>query len=350
MIDDRLEKHKSFWRREKLEYPLLSFTIGSELPTCRFEEGRRLAAQLEQENISLEPRDLNVKKFGEELQRQYEQLFSIDQDGFFTAEPFAGIPWMEAICGCDIYATKDSFWAYPRKKELDDIVIDQKWVDLYLDFCRILDEVGKGKFPVGQPILRGPCDVAGTLMGQSQFVLALADGDLSIRKTIESISKIFLYLVSKQLEIISPFAGGYSMGFYHIWCPDKCLWFQDDLTSLLNPRLCRNHLLDIYFNIASAVPITMFHLHPTSFFILDSLLEIEPLTAIEVNKDDGGPSIAEMVPIFKRILKKKCLVIWGKLDVKDISVIRQGLMPNPVFLHIVAENVENAKSLIIAAK
>jgi len=81
-------------------------------------------------------------------------------DNFFTATPFPGIPWMEAMLGCDVYSTESSFMAHATGENLEDVhlqnLIRVEWFDKYLEFTRMLQKLGNARFPVGQPIMRGP--------------------------------------------------------------------------------------------------------------------------------------------------------------------------------------------------
>ena len=91
---------------------------------------------------------------------------------------------------------------------------------------------------------------------------------------------------------------------------------------------------------------TAVHLHPASFFIIDELLKIDRLKAVEVNKDIGGPTVTEMIPIFKRILEKKNLIIWGDLDEPDIDVISGELPSRGIYLNPVVPDADRARALM----
>ena len=88
---------------------------------------------------------------------------------------------------------------------------------------------------------------------------------------------------------------------------------------------------------------TLCHLHPTSFFILDDLLQIEDLTTIEINKDIGGPSIEAMLPQFKKVLQTKRLLIWGDLDEDELDLLLEELSYEGLYLHIVTSTVDEAQ-------
>jgi len=72
------------------------------------------------EGKKITPSMLDVEAFLNDYERMYQDISSIGQDGFWVAEPFYGIPWMEAILGCEIYATKSSFVSKPWVKSLEE--------------------------------------------------------------------------------------------------------------------------------------------------------------------------------------------------------------------------------------
>jgi hypothetical protein len=135
------------------------------------------------------------------------------------------------------------------------------------------------------------------------------------------------------------------MGFYHLWCPGPCIWFQEDLAALISPKFYRKYIFELNARICQGYDYTLCHLHPTAFFILDDLLQIDALQVIQINKDIGGPSIEEMLPQFTNVLQTKRLVIWGDLDEAELEVILRELPYTGLYLHIVAETVARARQL-----
>ena len=91
---------------------------------------------------------------------------------------------------------------------------------------------------------------------------------------------------------------------------------------------------------------TAIHLHPSSFFIVDELLEMDQLKVIEINKDIGGPTIPETIELFQKIVETKNLIIWGELDEHDLETIRDQLPSRGVYIHLIAPSVDRANQLI----
>lgn len=343
---ERIERHLAFWNREEQEYPLVGFRIGSYFFSQNFKAAAALLAHPRQ----ITPGMILVEEYLADYERMYQESLATGQDAFWCAEPFTGIPWMEAILGCSIFSSEESFWAkaYADSPEsVGSLSLDRTntWFKKMEEFTAALAGQAHGRFPVGQPILRGPVDILGAIFGQDKLVYHLYDYPELMKKLALEATAVFLEVIAALLDQVPAFYGGYSLGFYPVWTPAKCIWFQEDLLALCSPAIYREFFLPCDRKICRAYPYTAVHLHPASFFILEDLLAIEELKAVEINKDVGGPTVREMLPELRRVLEKKCLIIWGALDEEDIAAIREGLPCRGVFLNIVVEDVKRAQEI-----
>lgn len=346
-IEEKIALHRAYWNRENTGRPLVSFRLGDYFFSTEFKAAKHLLV----EGKRITPDMLDVDLFMEDYERMYQEVAETGQDGFWVAEPFTGIPWMEAILGCEVYATKNSFISHPWAQSIDDLDkivfnTDNIWFKKYMEFVEKLNQLSKGRFPIGQPIMRGPSDMMGAVLGQTELVFALAEEPEKMKQLFLKITDIFLNVMKHQYNVISDFNGGYAIGFYHLWTPGKCIWYQEDLSALLSPAYYREFLKASNEKICEGYDYTAIHLHPASFFILDELMKIDKLKVIEVNKDVGGPSVKEMIPIFQKILTKKNIIIWGDLNEEDIDNIMQELPSKGIFLNVVAPTLERAKELM----
>ena len=139
------------------------------------------------------------------------------------------------------------------------------------------------------PIMRGPTDMLGALLGRQEMVMALVDSDpQEMHRLIERVTRAFLSVIEAQRRMTPPFYGGRALGFYHIWAPGKAIWFQDDLSAILSPKLYRQFFLDSARLILAGHDYTAVHLHPNSFFILDDLLSLENLKRSRSTRTSAG--------------------------------------------------------------
>lgn len=220
------------------------------------------------------------------------------------------------------------------------------WLEKFIEFTEKLVQMARGRFSAGQLIMRGSSDMMGALRGQRDFVLDFYDHPDEARVLLNTVMERFLQVMKQYQAKLKAFQGGYSLGVFNLWAPDRCILAQEDLSTLLNPEIYRRYLAEFDEKICSKYPYNAFHIHASSFFVLDDLLQIESIMAVELTKDVGGTSIEEMVPQFRKILRDKRLIIWGDLDHEDADVILRELPYEGLNLHIVTESTTRAAELM----
>ncbi len=347
-ISEKIKLHEAFWRKESVGRPLVTFHLADNF---FFSQHYKAAKSILVPGKKINPEMIDVDLFLSDYDRMFEDSCQVPQDGFWATQPFTGIPWMEAILGCDVYGTASSFVTKPFMKSIEETEKlrfdgNNPWLLKYIEFLKKIELLSNGRFPVGQPIMRGPSDMIGAVLGQNEMIYAFLDHPVEMKALCERVTEIYLKVIDCQYNEISDFHGGYSMGFYHLWSPGKCIWFQEDLSAVLSPSIYNEFLKSCAESICRDYDYTAIHLHPSSFFILDELMSIEGLKVIEINKDIEGPSVKEMLPVFRKVLSKKNLMVWGDLDEKDIECIAEQLPPEGIFLNIIAADVSRAQELV----
>jgi hypothetical protein len=73
----------------------------------------------------------------------------------------------------------------------------------------------------------------------------------------------------------------------------------------------REFLLPCDRRIAENFEHSMIHLHSAALHVVDDLLDVDPLTAIQVAFDPSGPSLEQLMPVFAKIMERKPLLILG---------------------------------------
>ncbi len=346
-VQEIIKIHKNFWEREPTAKPLYNFRIAEDFFFAAHFDGIQ---HLLIPGKEIFPEMLNVDQLLEDYENHFQENQKINQQAFWAAEPYTGVPWMEGILGCSVFASDKSFVSKPtgvKAEDIKEIKFDpqNEWYLKYIEFATKLTKFSDGRFPVAQPIMRGPTDMTGAILGQGEMLYAILRDKDMVKAIFEQVTDVFLEVIKGQYHAIENFHGGYSVGFYQVWAPGKVIWFQEDLTAILSPTLYRELLMGCAEKICRDYPYTAFHLHPSSFFIVDELLKVDGLKAIEVNKDIGGPSVKEMMGEFKKIIEKKCLIIWGDLDEEDIDCIKGELPNTGLFLNIIVESTERARQL-----
>lgn len=326
-LEKRKARHADFWER-KNSTPLIGYSPGNYFVSCRYEAAKPL---LESKDEIL-PRMINPKVFLPDYERIYWEIKMNGGDLFYTPEPFTGLPWLEAISGMPVFSASSSFIAERPETFSPGKIVNAEWLDKYIEFCDLLVSQSHGRFVCGQPILRGPADLLGSAIGQQQLIFDMVDYPEEIKKQLNAYADLLAGVLEKTRKCADRILGGTAMGFYHLWCPGESLWFQDDLTSLMSPKLYEDLLLDVHKRLSQLVEYTMIHLHMSSAYLVDYLLEMDGLKAIQLNKDIGGPSVEMMLPLMKKILEAKNLVLWGNFTQGELNFLQNNLNPQGLYI------------------
>ena len=235
-LKQKLQRMRRFWNREPVERPLIGFQIGKNLPTSRLEAGPWLPGT----EVELTPAMVHPEEILEEYEALYQAALHVEQDVVWTAEPYHEIPWMEGVFGCSVFASQSGFFSKPSIRHLDGLAHlilseDNPWYQKYFEFLEALIKASNGRYPIGQPILRGPGDILAAVMSQQTVLCALYEFPEQIKRFIERVTEFLISFVHKQEDLLPEFHGGYSLGYFHVWCPERCLWFQDDFSNVFSP-------------------------------------------------------------------------------------------------------------------
>jgi len=349
--DEIIRRNRAFVNMEEVERPLFGIWVGSYMP---FQIYNKASEKLSFSNQSLiTPEALNPKGFLADIDRLFWEHEQVGDDLIWAATPLIGFPWMEAIVGCSIRASSDSFWAIPcidGWEKIDEINFspENKWYQKILEFKEIFAEHSRGRYPVAtspSPI-RGPGDMMGAALGQERLCLKLYD-DLEKVKQLASIyTDIWVEVNKTQIGKTPKFYNGYVVAFYNIWTPDLCQYDQEDSLDYFSPKFFREVLLENHIKICNSFKYPLIHLHPNSLYCLNDLYTINSLKLIEINKDLFGPSIFKLFPILKEVQKHKPLIIWGDLTREEIRELLNTLSPRGLCIYPVVETVEEGKDLV----
>jgi hypothetical protein len=109
-LDRRIDLHSAFWKKEN-ERPLVSLTVGKLFITDEFAASQKLLG----DKREIRPDMLHIEEFLPDYERMYELSETVAcKDAIWTAEPYAAIPWIEAMLGCKIFPGRSSFSSKPK--------------------------------------------------------------------------------------------------------------------------------------------------------------------------------------------------------------------------------------------
>ncbi|MEG1383799.1 MAG: hypothetical protein RSD08_00710 [Oscillospiraceae bacterium] len=347
-IEEKIKRHLIFWNGEHQSRPLLCMRLGQVFFSKQFKANLPLL----EKNRVLKPEEIIVDDYLADYERMFQELEQLPQDCIFTAEPCTGIPWLEAIFGAVVVGGEDSFFTKPIISDTDDLKKvrfdrENPWFQKYIEFSQKLNLLSAGRFPIGEPILRGVTDTVGSLIGQQDLIYAMMDEPELINEKFEMVANAQRELIKAQYAVTDSFHGGRSFGFYHLWAPGSVMWYQNDLTNLMAPSFYDEFIRKPTDMILEGYDYTMVHLHPISFFHLDGLLSQKNLSAIQVNRESFGYPTEDCIPSCRKIIEsgKKLLYGLGPIDEHDIDVLYDGLPHHSTMYNLMAETPARALEL-----
>ena len=348
-VEERKQRNIDFWEGNHQERPLSVMRLGEVFFSREFEAAKPYLVK----GTKMSPDMIDVKAYLPDYERMYQDLQQVDMDGFFSADPMTGIPWMEGSFGADIYGTPQSFVSHKvldDVEQLTDLTFDPEnpWTKKYFEFCEEIAKAGEGRYTSGEPIMRGVTDTIGSLIGQQELIWAMMEEHEIMEKAFDTVVNAQRYIIDEMYKRVKPLHGGYSCGFYHLWAPGKIMWYQEDLAALLGPAQYGEYLFKTSNEYVEGYDYSLVHLHPASFFNLDQMLKVENLKCIQINKDVGGPTVREMVPQFKKVLDagKRLVIGMAKLNFDDIDAVYECLPADSIALCMLADDIKEANEIM----
>jgi hypothetical protein len=339
----KVRQFHRFWQRAATDRPLLGLRLHSYYPLQTFQGGPRSG--------EVHPEQLHAEDYladFERLQRQYDRSFG---DEIHAASAYYGVPWLEAILGCEVHIQGESMWAEPALLDwgqLGDISFsaDNPW---YLKLLELTEETAQyfgNRLPTGPPLLRGPADIAAALRGNAQFCLDLIDEPEMMRTLLEVCAETYIQVTKGILANCPRWQAGYVEPIRHVWAPGPTVETQVDVSSLISPTHYRENLRPSDARVLQSFAYIYLHLHASSLHILDDVLAIDPLAAIELSLDVGGPGPTVYLDEFRKILNHKPLILQGVFAVEELVELWHALPHEGLYILTVVEDVEQGNELL----
>ncbi len=313
-IEDKLERFKRFWQQAPTDRPVLGLRLKSYFPMRDFKGGPHSGG--------VTPEQLKAEDYFDDYEHLYAMYTQAIGDQIYVASACRGVPWLEAILGCEIEAGTDTMWARPRLSdwaELDTIRFDpgNPWFLRLLEITEEVVEYSGGRFPVGMPLLRGPGDIASALRGVNDFCLDVVSEPDKLGVLLDVCADAYLQVTRTLFERCTRWQDGYFEQIRHLWAPGYCCQTQADVSSLLSPHHYRELLLPRDARVLGTYDYCFIHLHSSSRHVLDDILGIHPLAAVQLSADVGGPGPLDLFDDFKKVLAKTSLIV--QVDGKESS-------------------------------
>lgn len=295
----------------------------------------------------VDPGAIDAAEFRSDYKKLFGQYRRVEGDTIWAGSIFWGIPWMEALTGCDVFADHETGSCRsirpalpPSPESIPSFDDTSPWIRKAGEFLELL-RTYHPTFPLGTTLMRGFSDILSALYGTPDFVYRLVDDGADLTEVLSKLSDLWIAFAEFQLDRFPDFHGGTGSYFYNLWMPGKGVWIQEDAAALLSPQIFEANILPALLKVIDRFDSVIIHLHPTQYIPIDSLLETD-LAAIELHIDKGGPTAEELLPVYRKIQTRKPLVIWGDLTEADVACIRKKLDLTSLAVLPVIDSAEEA--------
>ena len=175
--------------------------------------------------------------------------------------------------------------------------------------------------------MRGPLDTLAALRTPQRKNFHPIEQPDEVSRILAELAELWIRVAGAVSAEIPAFCGGYCSRM-RMWAPGPTVTPQNDVSTLLSLRMYRRLVLPLDARIVEAFPYHCFHMHGSEYHQVDGLLTLEGLTVIQFTLEHtlGGPSIEQTLPVLRRILACKPLVV-AALD--TVSAERCAELPAP---------------------
>ena len=340
--------YQAFWQRQAAARPLVGFSIKSWFPLEEF-----AASRVWQGYDILTPEMIEPEAFLDDQERLLLEGEAMGDDILRGASPSQAVPWLDAALGSRLRILPGSIlgeeqvlpWDRLAQMRLDP---GNPWYQKYMACGEALVRRSAGRFPVSHGTLHGPTDLFATFRGHTPSLVDLIDEPARSQDALWMYAAIFREITEAFWKRTPLYSDGYFDAQYQLWTPGPVIRMQEDAIAVYSPRLYRRFVQPVDRFLAQSFAGSFMHLHSTSMFLLDLILEIEELRCLQVNYEvnTGGPDIGGMIPYYRKIQEAgRALLIRGSFTPEELRALAGALDPRGLYLYIMVSDMQEVESL-----
>jgi hypothetical protein len=147
------------------------------------------------------------------------------------------------------------------------------------------------------------------MRGMSEFFLDLHDYPQAVERAASRVNHVLMTEIDIHYSIVQPKLGGY-VHIFGYWAPGKTIMLQEDALGMCSPSVYRDIFMPFNAAIVKHLGLhVLFHLHSTGCKHYTHVMKIPGLAGLEITLETIGPTLQDLVPVFREILEKTRLIL-----------------------------------------
>ena len=335
-VEELLERHRAFWQRTPVDRPLLTVRPWQEYGFYKpfpAADGAPIP-----DRTPLEPGLVDIRRYAGGV------CPTTLLDGDFL-QPWVVYDacWMEAMLGCRVLTATGTTWAEHFVTDWAQVASLTSrragpWLNELLRTQIVLADLAGPERPIGQPLMRGPADMALAALGSEMFGAGFYEHPGPLTDLLMTCTQIRLEAAYRRLQMTPRFHGGYcARDAWGVWSPGPLIDYQEDAAGLLSPKTYRQHIAPLDRELARRFEYSLLHIHSGQMQMLPAMLEIPELTAIQIAIDPQpySPPAATLMGQFEAVQEAgKSLLVIGPMTQAELELALARLSPTGLALRI----------------
>ena len=166
--------------------------------------------------------------------------------------------------------------------------------------------------------------------GEAQLCLNVYDNASSLARLADKFAELYIRTARRDFSLRTSWRGG-SVSNWGLFAPGGLLDYQIDASNLMSARMYEQQFLECDQRIINNFEYSIVHVHACGVDVVESLLKLEHLRAIELSLDreTGQTDMSAITDIAKKIQDGgKAVLIYGELSEAELSMCTRRLSPN----------------------
>ena len=225
---------------------------------------------------------------------------------------------------------------------------EHPWWHTTTEIIRRCVELSQGKYIVGCPDLIENVDVLASLRGAQTLLLDMVERPEWVDQKVLEINRVWFAAYSRIYDLIKLDDGSSTFGAFYIWGPGKVAKIQCDASAMFSPKMYQRFVLPALTAQCDWLDHSLYHLDGTQAMVhLDTLLQIEPLDAIEwtpqAGIETGGNK--RWHDLYRRILAAGKSVQVVNVELNEVQPLLDAIGPKGVYLLIQFKDEREAEQV-----